>query len=267
MFLILLLLIIFPSAFCGYRDSTCNTDSNYKEGSPYSTNLNLVINDVSLNVPQNSGFNTSSHGQSPNKVYGLLQCIGYVSTKKCSECSGEASNMLRDLCENAIGGEVWMDDCFLHYDNSSFFSKLDTTFKNNGKRLNTNVQGFLSTTPTLLSNLSARALDPANNGYAVGSANYSTSHKVYGLVQSFRVLSMVNCKSCLSSARQTLEQWYSSQQGAQVMSGSCTVRYELYSFFDSAQAKSNYSIVKLMQDDIERLILEILLPCHHEVYL
>ncbi|XP_059075965.1 cysteine-rich receptor-like protein kinase 10 isoform X2 [Cryptomeria japonica] len=236
MFLILLLLMIFPSAKCEYRYSTCNNASNYTEGSTYSTNLNLVINDLSLNAPQNSGFNTSSHGQSPNKVYGLLQCVGDVSAAKCSECSSEASNMLRDLCDKAIGGEVWMYDCFLHYHNSNFFQKMDTIFYvlRNDRDVKGNVKGFVSTTSTLLSNLSAQALDPANNGYAVGSAKYSNSHEVYGLVLCLKVLSMEDCKSCLSRAWQSMEQCCSSKQGLQAMSGSCTARYEIYQFFDSS---------------------------------
>ncbi|XP_057850622.2 cysteine-rich repeat secretory protein 38-like [Cryptomeria japonica] len=206
----------------------------------HTPNLNLVINDLSLNAPQNSGFNTSSHGQSPNKVYGLLQCTGDVSAAKCSECSSEASNMLRNLCDKAIGGEVWMYDCFLHYHNSNFFPKLDTIFYvlRNDRADKGNVKGFVSSTSTLLSNLSAQAIDPANNGYAVGSAKYSTSHEVYGLVMCLKVLSMEDCKSCLSRAWQNMEQCRSSKQGLQAMSGSCTARYEIYQFFDSSPSTS-----------------------------
>ncbi|GLJ22495.1 hypothetical protein SUGI_0423560 [Cryptomeria japonica] len=230
--------MIFPSVICENRYSTCNTDSNYTEESTYSTNLNLVLNDLSRNAPLNSGFSMSSHGQFPNKVYGLLQCIGSVAGETCSECLSVAYNMITDRCGNGIGGEVWMGDCFLRYDNSSFFSTLDTTFflVRNEQVVIGNLQGFVSTTPSLLSNLSAQALQ--NNGSAMGSANYSSLLKVYGLVECLRDLSMEDCSSCLSRARQELVQCCTSNQGAQVMSGSCTVRYELYPFFDSASAKA-----------------------------
>ncbi|XP_057848281.2 cysteine-rich repeat secretory protein 55 isoform X2 [Cryptomeria japonica] len=233
-FLPWLLLMIFPTAICDYRWSTCNNASTYTDGSTYSSNLKKVIKDLVRNTPQSSGFNTTTHGQSANKVYGLLQCIGNKSTEKCSNCLRDANNALQELCGNEIGGQVWMDYCYLHYDNSNFLSKLDTTMHllENVKNIANNMEGFKSTTSNLLRNLSDKAYDPANKGFAVGSAKYSTSERVYGLVQCWRDLSIMDCRSCLFRAREALKQCCSPKQGAHAMSGSCTVRYEIYPFFD-----------------------------------
>ncbi|GLJ22496.1 hypothetical protein SUGI_0423570 [Cryptomeria japonica] len=192
--------MIFPSVICENRYSTCNTESNYTEGSTYSINLNLVLNDLSRNAPLNSGFCKSSHPQSPDKVYGLFQCMGSVSGETCSECLSIAYNMIVDRCANGISGEVWMGDCFLRYDNSSFFSTLNTIFYlvRNEQKVVGNSQGFVSTTSILLSNLSAQAVQ--NNGSAMESAKYSSFLKVYGLVECLRDFSMEDCRSCLSRA-------------------------------------------------------------------
>ncbi|GLJ22406.1 hypothetical protein SUGI_0421780 [Cryptomeria japonica] len=206
MFLPLLFLMIFPFYLCEYRWSICDNSSTYTEGSTYSTNLNRVINDLSRSAPQSSGFNTSSRGQSPNKVYGLLQCMGNISAAKCSNCSMEANSTIQEVCGNDIGG-----------------------------------RDFISTTSALLSNLSEKAYSPANNLFAVGSVNYSTSDTIYALVQCWRDISIKDCRSCLFQGRQQLEQCCSSKQGAQALSGSCTVRFEIYPFVEFGDPSSSPS--------------------------
>ncbi|XP_057848287.2 cysteine-rich receptor-like protein kinase 10 [Cryptomeria japonica] len=243
MLLPLLFLMILPSVICDYRWSVCNNASTYTEGSTYSTNLDRVINDLSRNAPLSSGFNTSSRGQSPNKAYGLLQCIGNVSAARCSNCSVQVNNITQELCANDIGARVWMDDCFMRYDNSNFISTLDTNFLllENTQNVTSNMQGFISTTSSLLSNLSEKAYISANKLLGIGSESYYTSDKVYGLVQCWRDLSVKDCRSCLFQARQALEQCCSSRQGAQAMSASCTVRFEIYPFVESGNLSSSPS--------------------------
>ncbi|GLJ19715.1 hypothetical protein SUGI_0357180 [Cryptomeria japonica] len=220
--------------------SRCDNSSTFTNGSTYSTNLNLVINDLFLNAPKSSGFNISSRGQSPNKIYGLLQCTGNISAERCSKCAVEANNSIHDLCPNDIGGKIWLDDCFMRYHNSNFISTLDTTGFHllNTVDISKSRDAFENTTTGLLSNLSDKAYIPANKGYAVGSANYNATGIVYGLVQCWRDISIQDCRTCLVKARVNLSDCCSTKQGAQFLSGSCKVRYEIYHFFDSAQSPS-----------------------------
>ncbi|KAH9302311.1 hypothetical protein KI387_013894, partial [Taxus chinensis] len=238
--LVLLFLMSFPPVMSEYRNSTCNNASTYTQGSTYSSNLDQVITDLFRNTPQSSGFNTSTRGQSPNQVYGLLQCIGNISAEKCSTCSREANGSIQELCADYRGGLIWMDYCFLRYDNTNFISRLDniTLIRRSRSEVTSNMQNFSSTASILLSNLSDKAYNPANRLFAVGMANYPTSGQVYGLVQCLRDLSMNNCRTCLSTARKAVEACCSTRQGAQAMLGSCTVRYETYPFFDSADSPS-----------------------------
>ncbi|XP_059074875.1 cysteine-rich repeat secretory protein 55-like [Cryptomeria japonica] len=158
----------FTSALCGYIWHTCDNSSAFTDGSTYSTNLNLVINDLFLNAPQNLGFNTSSHGQSTNKVYGLLQCTGNIPAVRCSNCLAEANSIIQNRCANDIGGRIWLDDCFLRYNNSNFISTLDTHGVIVVNKNHIVGEAFRSTTSELLSNLSNRAYISANKGFATG---------------------------------------------------------------------------------------------------
>ncbi|GLJ22415.1 hypothetical protein SUGI_0421930 [Cryptomeria japonica] len=234
--------MIFPSVLCEYRWSVCNNASTYKEGSAYSTNLKRVISDLSRNAPQSSGFNTSYRGQSPNKVYGLLQCMGNISAAKCSNCSMEANSTIQEVCGNDIGGRVWIDYCFLRYDNSNFISTLDTNFvllENIKDVTQGNLIASKRITFGLLSDLIDLACLPASMGFFSGKNEYSStmgnekaSGQVYGLVQCWRDISIKDCRNCLSQAKEALESCCYTKQGAQAMSASCTLRYEIYPFVD-----------------------------------
>ena len=137
-----------------------------------------------------------------------------------------------------------MGMCFLRYENNSFFSKLDLTI---GQELeNANViakntlSNFNTTASKLLSNLSEQAYEPANKGFAVGLTPYSAG-TIYGLVQCWQDISIKDCRSCLQKARDTISQCCSESQGAQALLGSCTVRYEIYPFYDSTKGNSTTS--------------------------
>ncbi|XP_059074863.1 cysteine-rich repeat secretory protein 38-like [Cryptomeria japonica] len=224
----------FRWVICTYVAHTCDNSSTFSNGSTYSTNLNLVINDLFRNAPQSSGYNISSHGQNPNRVYGLLQCTGDISSVKCSNCVVEVNSSIHERCPNDIGGRIWLDDCFMRYHNTNFISTLDTSGFILSNPNTITGETFKSTTSSLLSNLSNKAYIPANMGFATGSANYSASGMSYGLVQCWRDISIQDCTSCLDTAKAIINN--SSNQGAQVQFGSCKVRYETSTLFDSAQS-------------------------------
>jgi len=233
----LLFISSFPSIISELRTYTCSNASTSADGSTFSSNLDRVMGDLVKNAPQ-TGFNTSLYGQSPNRIYGLLQCIGNnISQKDCSMCSQQANDSVQQLCGNNIGGQVLMDNCFLRYENYSFFSKLDTVGSNResiSDIVTSNLSNFRTTISNFLSNLSDQAYDPANKGFAEGSTAYPSVGTIYGLVQCWRDISVKDCRSCLQLATNNVYDCCSMKQGAQSMLGSCTARYELYPFFLNA---------------------------------
>ncbi|GLJ19708.1 hypothetical protein SUGI_0357100 [Cryptomeria japonica] len=230
----------FSSVISTYVSHTCDNSSTFTNGSTYSTNLNLVINDLYLNAPKSSGFNTSSHGQSPSKVYGLLQCTGNISVERCSKCAVEANKTIHDLCPNDIGGKIWLDDCFMRYRNSNFISTVDNTgfYLLNTVDISKSRDAFENTTSSLLSNLSEKAYIPANKGFAAGTAKYNATGILYGLVQCWRDISIKDRRTCLAKARANLSDCCSTKGGAHFQSGSCKARFEIYYFFRSVESPS-----------------------------
>ncbi|GLJ22106.1 hypothetical protein SUGI_0414720 [Cryptomeria japonica] len=232
-----------PVVSSTYAWHKCSNDSTYTNNSIYSANLHGVLADLSSNAPQSSGFNTSSFGQPPNKVYGLLQCIGNISADECSKCALEANNTLQQRCPNSAGAKIWLDDCFLQYDKTNFISTLDVEGRLLYNTKNISQSDLLAakgTTFSLLQKLIDKASDPAGEGFASGEITYSytigdkeAKNNFYGLVQCWRDMSVKNCTACLSIAMENLEDCCSAQQGAQALLGSCRVRYEIYPFLAS----------------------------------
>lgn len=228
----------FPSVTSQIDSWACNNASAYADGSTFSSNLKRVMDDLLKNTPQ-TGFNTCSYGQIPNRIYGLLQCTGNISESNCSICSQQAIDSVLQICGNSVGSRVWLDNCFVRYENCSFFSKLDTDGKylENKEDIDTgNIYKFRTATSNLISNLSNKAYVPGSNGFAEGSAPYSVNGSVYGLVQCWRDLSIRDCRSCLQIATEALYTCCSLKQGAQALLGNCRVRYEIYPVFGTSPA-------------------------------
>eukprot|EP00253_Pinus_taeda_P020948 PITA_20948 len=208
---------------------------NYTEGSTFEGNLNTVMNSLIKDTSQ-TGFNTSVYGKSPDQVYGLLQCRGDATAEQCYNCSQEANTTLRQNCGNAQGGLIWFTYCFLRYENYNFIGQLDTNdacYTSIGSVTSANVFN------QALDGLFTKLLSEATSGsklYASGTTRDSLFREIYAMVQCTRDISIDNCSSCLSGQKAYIFATYSGTEGAQSLTGSCRVRYEIYSFFNSSSS-------------------------------
>lgn len=212
----------------------CDRSSTYAEGSTFESNLNILLDSLGQGVNQTE-FKTSSYGQSPDKVYGLLQCREDITVDQCSTCWELAKTNLLQNCSNARGGSIWPFHCFLRYEDSDFTGMLDIELGSNYSesfRGDTGVfipTGFQSSVENLLNNLSVEAA-PETKRCAWGTA-VDSSQTIYGLVQCTRDLSSHNCSACLTYALNAIFTSLSGSGGVQYWSQSCIVRYEIYLFF------------------------------------
>eukprot|EP01018_Ginkgo_biloba_P036590 Gb_35041 [translate_table: standard] len=229
---------------CKAEITVCNNATIHANSSTFVSNLNRVLDDL-VETTSETGYNSSSHGRSPNAVYGLLQCRGDLSQHECYNCSQHAKMSIRQSCRNDIGGRGWFifngtesdkDEykCYLRYENYSFVSTLDT-FGYYIYNLNniSNPDDFDHAVRSLLHNLSVKAYSPGSKAFAAASSIDSLFRNIYGLVQCWRDISVSDCRSCLSTAIETLFGYSQGKPSGQALLGSCMVRYEIYPFFDS----------------------------------
>lgn len=67
---------------------TCYDTGNFTANSTYTKNGNLTMSLLASNVKVNGGFYTTTIGETPNKVYGLVLCRGDVTSEACAKCVG-----------------------------------------------------------------------------------------------------------------------------------------------------------------------------------
>jgi len=214
--------------------SECDHSFNYTKDSKFESNLNTVFNNL-IEHTDETRFNISVDGQSPDRIYGLLQCIGDATADQCYICSENATTALRQNCGNAVGGKFWFDTCYLRYANYSFIGEMDTSelYDYNVNNVS-NPDIFNAALQSLLANLSAEAAnEPERKRYASGTTAVSFFPKIYALVQCTRDISNDNCTACLSTAMNYIFEHYPRSKGARGLLGNCIVRYETYSFFNS----------------------------------
>jgi len=188
--------------------STSNNTFTY--GDQFQSNLDNVLNVLVQNTPT-TGLNVSSYGESPNRVYGLLQCRGDASQKECSDCCQNIRNNVSTFCRNSIECRLWLLMCELHYRNyssSSFISNSSTETPFLGAVFHQFMKGEETAFRNLVYNLSIKASTSINR-FATGPSVDSSGHKIYALVQCDRVLSTTNCSNCLSDASKQLDTYTS----------------------------------------------------------
>eukprot|EP00253_Pinus_taeda_P034485 PITA_34485 len=225
----------------------CSTNQ-YRNGSDFQHNLNQVFKSLVERV-STSGFNTSVEGKNNNNVvYGLAQCSGTTNASDCKQCETEAVGLVVKLCQNSTSGFFWLNDCFLRYDNHSFYNDYnkseDTDVACNTQKSYAPAQ-FGNITEQVLSNTIKKAVQsPQLFATVKVDTVYSVSREIYILAQCWRDLSPANCRSCLSVGRSKISgagrlnningtACATGANGARFRSPHCALRYEIYSFFNT----------------------------------
>lgn len=204
----------------------CNVNK-YSNGSEYESNVNMVLQSLVKTAAHNGGLATYTYGG----VYGLLQCRPDVSHHDCQSCSVAASQLAYQDCPNAIGARVQLELCFIRYENYTFASDLDTkvSYALENVKSSHDIQAFNYTLANLMETLAGEA--PLNvNRFATGAWVVNSSVTVYGREMCLRTLTAPDCGVCLREAIRAMDECCSSQIGAQLYLGSCSVHFEIYPF-------------------------------------
>lgn len=203
--------------------------TNYTSGSVYEKNLNLVLTSLAASASI-TGFNMTTAGQDPDVAYGLIQCRPDISKGDCQTCSSTSAVEISQRCPNQREAFIQYDNCSLHYSDWRFFSTVNSVPQIvllNAHNV-TNPVLFNDQLESLFENLSSHAASNPSL-FAVGSILYTGSTNLYGMMQCTRDLTENNCLGCLQDIRKYIPS--DGSQGGQVISPSCSLRYEISPFF------------------------------------
>eukprot|EP01018_Ginkgo_biloba_P008787 Gb_27932 [translate_table: standard] len=189
-------------------------------------------------------FGTHNEGNDSDSIYGLFQCMDGLSHTDCSLCFSAARTQLPDKCVHFNGGRIYLEGCFLRFENSSFYNHSvdagDTRVCGDTKSVHT--QSFWETTRNLINEISVQTLE--KDGFSAVSTE-GPSGKIYAFAQCWKTLSKALCKECILNASAKILSCPPSLEG-RAMNAGCYMRYSTQPFSldetsDPASSKSEGS--------------------------
>ncbi|MBA0811721.1 hypothetical protein Gohar_003593 [Gossypium harknessii] len=220
-----------------YLLHNCPNTTIFSPNSTYKTNLDRLLISLTSNATAGSFFhNTTTGKHNSDIVYGLFLCRGDVSTKGCQDCVSTATKDVIQRCPVEKTAVIWYDDCLIHYSNQSIFSTPAMVPKfyliNTGNV--SNQERFNQILATTMNDGAALALNDTLplKKFATSEANVSRFQTLYSLLQCTPDLTTSDCSTCLRGAIADLPNCCDGKQGGRVLTPSCSIRYELYPFYN-----------------------------------
>ncbi|XP_076931939.1 cysteine-rich receptor-like protein kinase 42 [Bidens hawaiensis] len=186
--------------------------------------------------------NITSTNNNSNPFYALIQCHRDLPHTDCLVCYA-VSRTAVPACLPATSGRIFLDGCFVRYDNYSFFREavdpVTDTRNCNSSFLNNNnfddfeggVLGFNKSVGELVENVTLMAVNNNNNNSGFGVMELNG---VYGLAQCWESLSSDECRACLDKARSEIISCLPSREGRSMNAG-CFLRYSTHKFYNNDQ--------------------------------
>nr|XP_048325996.1 cysteine-rich receptor-like protein kinase 15 isoform X2 [Ziziphus jujuba var. spinosa] len=215
----------------------CSNTTTFNPNSPYKSNLDVVLFNLSWNAAQESdciyqdadagGVNGTS-----NYVYGNYLCRGDVNSTICHGCVLASIEFARQNCSVEKEMIVWYDEWMLRYSNQSFRSTMSVYpyFYMWNVENATEMDKFKQEVEKTMNEFASKAARSGKK-FMVHEANISGFDTIYSLVQCTQDLSSDDCTKCLQNATSRFPSLLDGKRGGRVCLPSCNIRYELYRFY------------------------------------
>ncbi|XP_020233065.1 putative receptor-like protein kinase At4g00960 [Cajanus cajan] len=214
-----------------------NDKGNYTANSPYKTNLNTLLSNISSNTNIDYGFYNFSQGQNSDKVNAIGMCRGDVKPDACRSCLNDSRVLLTERCPNQKEAIGWYDNCMLRYSNRSIFETMEpapTYFlwsPNNA----TDMDQFNEALRGLVDSLRSKAASGDSlKKYAAGSAAGPSFQTIFALLQCTPDLSEQQCNDCLVRAISDISSCCAGYTNGRIGKPSCNLRFDTSPFYDSS---------------------------------
>jgi hypothetical protein len=164
--------------------------------------------------------------------YALAQCHQDLSQTDCLLCYA-ASRTKLPLCLPSLSGRIYLDGCFLRYDNYSFYqesvSSSFDTFKCGNEHLDVDNDDKHLDFPTrvgyAVGNVTIQAVE--NGGFAVVNVD-----GIYALAQCWDSVGREGCRGCLEMAGKAARGCVPKKEGRGMNAG-CYLRYSTDKFYNN----------------------------------
>ncbi|KAI3725999.1 hypothetical protein L1987_65796 [Smallanthus sonchifolius] len=189
-----------------------------------------------LNNSNNNFAVTNITDPNSPPFYALIQCHRDLSRTDCLVCYAVSRTAVPG-CLPRTSGRIFLDGCFVRYDNYSFFQE-SVDPATDGRNCTSGVVGgdnwsdfeggfgeFNRSVGELVENVTELAVDNGGFGVVEGKG-------VYGLGQCWESLSKEECRVCLDKAKTEAVGCLPSREGRSMNAG-CYLRYSTQKFFNN----------------------------------
>ncbi|XP_028767831.1 cysteine-rich receptor-like protein kinase 25 [Neltuma alba] len=235
LFLLLCLVILSIGRIKGHY--TCSP-TTYAQKSTFQTNVNRLLSSLSSNTNQSDGFyNSTVAGQENNPnatVYGMFQCLGYVTVQTCQKCVSDGIKDILHRCPNNTGAIGWYgNQCWLRYSDQYFFSKTEEYPRLFYYNVNnaTDTTSFMKLVGETLRGIAKEASEGGSKKFATKTVEYDAFQTLYTMAQCTLDISEIDCLMCLSNSISNLPICCNGKVGGVTLTPSCYLRYEMYPFY------------------------------------
>ncbi|XP_073148837.1 cysteine-rich receptor-like protein kinase 42 [Henckelia pumila] len=166
-------------------------------------------------------------------IFSLAQCYGDLSHEDCLQCYA-ASRTRLPRCLTAVAGRIFLDGCFLRYDDYMFYNEsVDPVVD----RLNCNstIEGADGGGVVDLDfgERVGELVDIVARSAAAGEGHAAAEVRgVFGLAECWKTVSVEGCKACLGKASREVKACFPSKEGRALNAG-CYLRYSTHKFFSN----------------------------------
>ncbi|KAF7026098.1 hypothetical protein CFC21_038232 [Triticum aestivum] len=230
---LLLLLLLAPLAAAQWQ--YCGNNGNYTPNSTYQANLRLLSSTLPNKAASNTTlFATATVGDIPDMVHALTLCRGDTNDFACEDCVATAFQDAQQLCPYSKDASVYYDICMLRFSNQNFLATTvngnTTPILENYQNLTTSVDYFKLFLFTLL-NGTAQSATKSSRRFITSQLDISSFPTLYCLMQCTPDLTIEDCGACFWEALQYTLNYIDRKRGGRILGTRCTVRYEIYPFF------------------------------------
>ncbi|KAL6609733.1 hypothetical protein ACP70R_039702 [Stipagrostis hirtigluma subsp. patula] len=222
----------------------CPSNTNYTRGSAFQANLDALLSSLpAAAAAASSGFAKNVTGAAPgDQAYGLAQCRADVNASDCRACLEGLARDMAGVCPGQKNAMLIYEPCLLRHSNASFFGAADTslTFALCNPWNATQPAEFTSRLGALMGDLRAKAA-ASPRMFAAGNVTLTSFVTIYGMAECTRDLAADQCNICLDSAVASIPQFCDGKQGGRVVYRSCSVRFEVYRFYNVQAAEAAMS--------------------------
>lgn len=169
-------------------------------------------------------------------VYAFAQCHEDLSPTECSTCFAVSRTKL-PRCLPATSARIYLDGCYLRYDNHSFYQESTTGGNDDkvscGAPIDVWKDGYMKMefarkVKEVIGNVTEKAV--GNKGFAL-LGKRGGIEDVYALAQCWKTLDSGGCRKCLESAGSKLMGCLPGQGGRAMFPG-CFLRYATQKFYN-----------------------------------